>query len=245
MYNRSKPFLRISLSVMLSVFFILASADSANEPLETMATTIVVSPMPAFASAKRKTPSLVSYSKKFVTRASYYGHEFAGRRSASGRIFNPRRLTAAHPRLPFGTRILVKNPRNGKSCTVVVEDRGPHKGGRGIDLSLAAAKRIGLSGVATVHCFVNPQWQNAARSPAAPTASNNNTPATPNPTIFDQAAQAANESPTQRRNTAESSIRNRTNLENGKIKSKRIRRKKGKPVAIWFGAQRQDVIAVL
>ena len=53
-------------------------------------------------------------------------------------------LTAAHPSLPFGTRVLVRNPRNGREVAVRINDRGPFTGGRIIDLSRAAAQAIGL-----------------------------------------------------------------------------------------------------
>jgi rare lipoprotein A len=76
--------------------------------------------------------------------ASYYGAGFAGRPTASGERFNPAALTAAHRTLPFGTRIKVTNPRNGRSVVVRVNDRGPFYGGRMIDLSQEAARQIGL-----------------------------------------------------------------------------------------------------
>ncbi|MGB3379202.1 MAG: septal ring lytic transglycosylase RlpA family protein [Allopontixanthobacter sediminis] len=76
--------------------------------------------------------------------ASYYGKRFAGRRTASGEPFNPQHLTAAHKTLPFGTKVLVTNPRSGKSVTVRINDRGPYAHGRSIDLSRAAAEQIGL-----------------------------------------------------------------------------------------------------
>lgn len=78
--------------------------------------------------------------------ASYYGAEFAGRRTASGERFDPRALTAAHRTLPFGTRVRVTNPANGRSVVVRINDRGPFIRGRTIDLSRGAAERIGLVG---------------------------------------------------------------------------------------------------
>jgi len=75
--------------------------------------------------------------------ASWYGPEFRGRRTANGERFNPRALTAAHPSLPFQTRLKVTNPKNGRSVTVRVNDRGPGYG-RAIDLSEEAAKQLGI-----------------------------------------------------------------------------------------------------
>jgi rare lipoprotein A len=85
-------------------------------------------------------------------KASYYGNEFAGRRTASGEIYRPGALTAAHRTARFGSRIVVTHLGNGKEVTVRVNDRGPWTGGRVIDLSYAAAKQIGMhrSGTAKV-----------------------------------------------------------------------------------------------
>lgn len=76
--------------------------------------------------------------------ASYYGSKFAGRPTANGEIFNPEALTAAHKTLPFGTRIRVVRLDGAEDLSVVVRinDRGPFKGGRIIDLSRAAARRL-------------------------------------------------------------------------------------------------------
>ncbi len=84
--------------------------------------------------------------------ASYYGRRFHGRRTANGERFDMNAMTAAHKTLPFGTRVRVTNPRNGRSVTVRINDRGPFIRGRTIDLSRAAAERIGMvaSGHATV-----------------------------------------------------------------------------------------------
>ncbi len=74
--------------------------------------------------------------------ASWYGKKFNGRPTASGEIFDMYKLTAAHKKLPFGTRVRVTNLKNGKSVVVKVNDRGPFVRGRIIDLSYAAAKKI-------------------------------------------------------------------------------------------------------
>lgn len=84
--------------------------------------------------------------------ASWYGPGFDGNYSANGEIFNRYAMTAAHPNLPFGTRVLVTNRDNGRSVVVRINDRGPFSGGRVIDLSQGAAASIGMieSGVADV-----------------------------------------------------------------------------------------------
>lgn len=73
-----------------------------------------------------------------------YGNDFAGRKTASGDLFDPKALTMAHRSLPFGTRVRVTNLGNQRSVEVVVNDRGPFVSGRIADLSEAAAWRIGM-----------------------------------------------------------------------------------------------------
>lgn len=85
-----------------------------------------------------------------VGKASWYGPGFHGRKTASGQIFNQNRLTAAHPRLPLGSRARVTNLQNGRAVEVTINDRGPHGRGRVIDLSRAAAKQLAMSGTARV-----------------------------------------------------------------------------------------------
>ncbi len=82
-------------------------------------------------------------------KASFYGTELAGNPTASGERFNPAQLTAAHRTLPFGTKVKVTNVRNGESVVVRINDRGPYADSRVIDLSTAAAKRIGMLGRGT------------------------------------------------------------------------------------------------
>jgi len=84
--------------------------------------------------------------------ASWYGPKFAGRPTASGEIFDPRKLTAAHKTLPLGTKLIVYYPKTGKAVEVRVNDRGPYVPGRHLDLSEAAAEELGLKerGVDTV-----------------------------------------------------------------------------------------------
>ncbi|MEM1052396.1 MAG: septal ring lytic transglycosylase RlpA family protein [Pseudomonadota bacterium] len=84
--------------------------------------------------------------------ASYYGRRFHGRRTANGERFDMNAMTAAHKSLPFGTRVRVTNPRNGRAVTVRINDRGPFVRGRTIDLSRAAAERIGM--IASGHARV-------------------------------------------------------------------------------------------
>ena len=88
--------------------------------------------------------------------ASWYGYESTKKRrhhvpkTASGEVFNPARLTAAHRSLPFGTKVLVTNLNNHRTVIVVINDRGPFIRGRIIDLSKAAAQAIGMNGTEKV-----------------------------------------------------------------------------------------------
>jgi len=77
-------------------------------------------------------------------RASYYGYGFAGRKTASGDRFHPEELTAAHRFLPLGTKVRVTNLNNGRSVLVTINDRGPYVRGRNIDLSVGAARELGM-----------------------------------------------------------------------------------------------------
>jgi rare lipoprotein A len=79
-----------------------------------------------------------------TVRATWYGNELAGNRTANGERFNPNGLTAAHRTLPFGTCLLVANPKTGKSVKVRVNDRGPFTKGVSLDLSAGAARAIGM-----------------------------------------------------------------------------------------------------
>ncbi len=100
-------------------------------------------PQPEETIAPAPTPS-TSESPMADGEASYYGSELAGNRTASGEVFDPNQLTAAHRTLPLGSEVRVTNPRNGESVVVRINDRGPFHDNRVIDLSTAAARQIGL-----------------------------------------------------------------------------------------------------
>jgi len=89
-----------------------------------------------FASCSRK----VTQSGK----ASYYADSFSGKKTASGERFRQGKRTAAHPTLPFGTKVWVTNIKNGKTVKVRINDRGPFVKGRIIDLSKKAARKLGM-----------------------------------------------------------------------------------------------------
>ncbi len=84
-----------------------------------------------------------------VGYASWYGKKFHGRPTANGERYNMHEFTAAHRTLPMNTRVLVQNLENGKQVVVRINDRGPFVKRRIIDLSYAAARKIGLVGPGT------------------------------------------------------------------------------------------------
>src|SRR2546425_11811248 len=105
--------------------------------------------------------------------ASWYGPGFRGNRTANGEIYDQYELTAAHPSLPLGTRVMVTNLENGRAVQVRVNDRGPFVDGRAIDLSYAAARTIGMVGPGTVRIRIEvlgPTTLAAAAPVAAPAA---------------------------------------------------------------------------
>lgn len=94
--------------------------------------------------------------REFDGCASFCHPKFDGRKTASGEVYSSLAFTAAHRELPLGSVLLVTNPENGKQVIVKVNDRGPWKKNRAIDLSLVAAKVLGMEreGVSKVHVEV-------------------------------------------------------------------------------------------
>lgn len=92
----------------------------------------------------------------FDGNAHWYGGEFHGRRTASGRVFDKTEMTCAHPSLPFGTKVLVHSKYSGKDVVVTVTDRCPKLSVRCIDVSEGAARKLGIYPGApnAVHCEV-------------------------------------------------------------------------------------------
>ena len=87
--------------------------------------------------------------------ASWYGPGFHGNRTANGEIYDQYELTAAHPSLPLGTRVMVTNISNGRSVQVRINDRGPFVDGRAIDLSYAAAQVLRMVGPGTARVRID------------------------------------------------------------------------------------------
>ena len=124
-------FAAIASAVICAPAFVFAQSTVA--PAAAPATPATPAPAPAAPAAGTEQGKL-----------AWYGSKFAGRKTASGQRYDPNALTMAHKTLPFGTMVKVTNPRNGKSVTLRVNDRGPTQADRVGDVSLAAAKRLGM-----------------------------------------------------------------------------------------------------
>lgn len=101
-------------------------------------------------------PQKESLVKKMIGIASYYAKKFHGRRTTSGERYHPEKLTAAHHSLPLGTRVRVRNLANDREVTVVVNDRCSKKNMPFIDLSRAAAKKLGFFGAGIANVAIIP-----------------------------------------------------------------------------------------
>ena len=109
---------------------------------------------PRFTLSKESYPTVPAasaepYSALEEGMASYYADEFNGRKTSNGEIYDMNKFTAAHRTLPFNTKVRVTNVETGKWVVVRINDRGPFKDNRIIDLSLAAAKSLELIGSGT------------------------------------------------------------------------------------------------
>jgi rare lipoprotein A len=139
----------------LVTLLLVAGCSTLPEPVGGSARTPlpapVIPPIAAPALAPRTpTPSPAPSAAVQTGIASWYGKPFHGRRTASGEVFNMHAMTAAHRTMPLPTWARVRNPANGREIVVRINDRGPYKPGRIIDLSYAAAKRLGIDGIAPV-----------------------------------------------------------------------------------------------
>lgn len=94
--------------------------------------------------------------------ASYYAKRYNGRRTSSGQLYNPDKLTAAHPTLPHGTRVRVINLTNNKEVVVTINDRCRSRKKPFIDLSRAAARKLGFLGKGITRVCIIPLEKAAA-----------------------------------------------------------------------------------
>jgi rare lipoprotein A len=96
------------------------------------------------AKAAAPAPAVAAAADASSGTAAWYGRKFAGRKTASGQRLNPHAMTAAHPSLPFGTRVKVTNTRNKRSVVLTINDRLSAGSGRILDVTQAAAKKLGF-----------------------------------------------------------------------------------------------------
>ena len=131
----------------VAAVLVAAIVAGCAQPLVAPEVPPVATPPPAVPVAPPPPPPAASAPNEGVVergRVSLYGPEFAGRTTASGERFDPEGLTMAHRTLPFGTRVRVTNVANHRSVEVTVNDRGPAVAGRIADLSLGAARQLGM-----------------------------------------------------------------------------------------------------
>jgi rare lipoprotein A (peptidoglycan hydrolase) len=116
----------------------------APPPVQSPEAADAPSPVPGVdAAAAQRQPNTRAIKRSFTGRASFYSYKSG--KTASGASFNRDSLTAAHRSLPFGTRVRVTDVATRKSVTVTITDRGPRAPNRVLDLSLAAARSLGIT----------------------------------------------------------------------------------------------------
>ena len=130
----------VGLALAFSTHAQTPAARAKTEP----ATATTAAPAPAPAAAPAAPAVAPATAAGMEGLAAYYSNRLNGRRTASGQVFDQQKLTAAHQTLPFGTMVKVTDTRNNRSVVVRINDRGPTQAGRVIDLSLAAASKLGM-----------------------------------------------------------------------------------------------------
>jgi rare lipoprotein A len=146
--------LRVVLGIAGAVLPLLLSSSTRSIGRKETPPPLVVTPQTKEAAPKPEGPKVEQ-----VGEASWYGPAQQGQETASGDTFDQNELTAAHPTLPLGTKAVVTNLETSKSVAVTITDRGPFVKGRKIDLSRAAAQKIGMAktGVAKVKIEAKPR----------------------------------------------------------------------------------------
>jgi rare lipoprotein A len=138
-----------NISLSLAALFVSLPVSLAMAPKAD-----AISNPPGLIAAKPAAQS--GTAKEFSGNVSWYGPGFNGKKTASGRLFDMNKCTSAHRRLPFFTKVLVEDPKSGKSVVGTVVDRGPYVKTRVMDLAREAAKQLGTlgKGIAYVDCTV-------------------------------------------------------------------------------------------
>ena len=133
---RSTKRVLVALMGLAATGLAIGQSPSATPPVAATPPPAATQPAPAAPAAKS--------ADAMEGLAAVYSDKLNGRKTASGQTFRQSELTAAHPSLPFGTKVKVTNTKNNKSVEVRINDRGPTQAGRVIDLSSAAATKIGI-----------------------------------------------------------------------------------------------------
>ena len=140
--NRTALRLAVQIVAVGSVMLVSSGCLHRHRPVQATRAT----PPPVGGPSARAAP--IAQNEEGI--ASWYGHPYHGRPTASGEIYNMYDMTAAHRTLPFGTRVNVHDLENGREVTVRINDRGPFVEGRIIDLSYAAAQAMHMPSIAQV-----------------------------------------------------------------------------------------------
>ena len=139
--------MRSTKRVLLALMGLAATGLAIGQTPSTTSPATTTTPPPAATQPAPAAEPAAAAAKSADTMeglAAVYSDKLNGRKTASGQTFRQSELTAAHPTLPFGTKVKVTNTKNDKSVEVRINDRGPKQAGRVIDLSSAAATKIGI-----------------------------------------------------------------------------------------------------
>jgi len=137
--NNISRILPIGLAVAFSTAMHAQTPPPAATPAPAAPAAVPAPTTPPVAAAPSSTKS-----ERMQGLAAVYSDKLDGRKTASGQVFRQQKLTAAHPTLPFGTKVKVTNTKNNKNVEVTINDRGPTQPDRVIDLSSAAAAKISI-----------------------------------------------------------------------------------------------------
>jgi rare lipoprotein A len=150
--QQSARFGTISRSLIATAAFLVASlavgcGQFGSQAPPTDSAALAPMPQPTIAAPVSRPPA-----PSHTAKASFYSDSFEGKKTASGEPYDPDEMTAASKKLPIGTVVKVKNVENGRAVNVRINDHGPNVRGRDLDVSKAAARRLGLThkGVAKV-----------------------------------------------------------------------------------------------
>lgn len=154
------------IAVCLALLSVLSTPSAADaESLSESAAPVVHEPVEPLVTNLEELVLKSSPYESVEGFASYYARRFEGRRTTSGQRYNPNKLTAAHQSLPLGTLVRVVNPATKQEVHVTINDRCAPKSFHFIDLSRAAAKKIGLWGKGKIRVVIMPLLEEKLEKP--------------------------------------------------------------------------------